>query len=54
MEQKLNYLLDRTQPFNADKVLLLDQLTNSMKINAPDVILVSKHRQNKLTKYGGC
>ncbi len=54
MEQKLNYILDRTQPFTTEKVQLLDQLTNSMKINAPDVILVSNHRQNKPTRYGAC
>lgn len=39
MQQKLNYLLDRNQPFTSDKVEILDQLTNSMKVNAPDVII---------------
>jgi hypothetical protein len=40
MEAKLNYLLDRSQAFGSDKVEILDQLTNSMKNNAPDVFYI--------------
>lgn len=54
MEAKLKYLLDRSEPFSAEKVQILDQLTNSMKLNSPDVIRCIKFRQNKPTKYGEC
>lgn len=39
MQSKLEYLLDRSQPFTQEKVQILDQLTNSMKTNAPDVFI---------------
>lgn len=52
MEPKINFLIDRTQPFTIEKVQILDQLTNSMKINAPDVKIFYYYRQNKHIKYG--
>lgn len=54
MEAKLNYLIDRTQPFTQEKVQILDQLTNSMKTNAQNVIkFVYIFRPNKHIKFGG-
>ena len=54
MEAKLNFLIDQSQPFTIEKVQILDQLTNSMKINAPDVkFIINIYRPNKPIKYGG-
>lgn len=52
MEQKLSFLLDRTQPFSSDRVQLLDQLTIAMNTNSPQVTLFL-HRPDRLTKFGG-
>lgn len=38
MEQKLSFLLDRTQPFTQERVALLDQLTVAMNSNSPQVL----------------
>lgn len=37
MEQKLNFLLDRSKPFNEERAQLLDQLTLAMYSNSPQV-----------------
>lgn len=53
MEQKLNFLLDRTKPFNKERAQLLDQLTLAMNSNSPQVKYKSiQHRQLRRIKFG--
>lgn len=53
MQAKLDFLLDRSGPFTTEKVQILDQLTNSMKTNAPDVHIYFISRLKMLIRYGG-
>lgn len=52
MEQKLNYLLDRSQPFTQERVKLLDQLTEQMYKGGSNVSTLLMYRQLKHTKFG--
>jgi len=53
MESKLNFLLDRAQPFGDEKAQLLDELTLAIKNNTPNVGHIS-HRARRQMKYGEC
>lgn len=52
MDQKLNYLLDKSIPFDGEKVRLLDNLTQVIQSNSPEVA-ASLCRQKKLMRFGG-
>jgi len=51
MESKLNFLLDRAQPFGDEKAQLLDELTLAIKNNTSNVDNIS-HRVNRPMKFG--
>lgn len=52
MEQKLAYLLDRSQPFGQDRVKILDELTLAMNSNSPQVLYKLKSRLMKHMRFG--
>ena len=53
MDQKLNFLLDQSIPFNEDKVKLLDELTTAIQNNTPNVTAPLFRPKRPMT-FGEC
>lgn len=53
MDKKLNFLLDKSTPFDSEKVAFLDTLTKAIQENSPDVRMQVLFRRKKLMRYGG-